>query len=486
MADTIELMKQRVLDMAVRGELVKQHIEEGTAQELISQIKKEKETLLSNSDIKKQDNLPDINAKELPFDIPQSWEWVRMGTVINEIFGGGTPSKTNMVYWNGDIPWASVKDISETDMYLTTTIDSITEEGLENSSAKIVNPGDIVVITRMGLGRIVISKITTAINQDLKGIKLTSQILSKYFLYAYKTLSIEGTGTTVKGITQKALLNTFLPIPPIKEQKRIVSKIEDVFSIIDKIAERKEDALQTIQLIRQTTLQQAIQGKLVEQNGQDEPAIKLLDEIEKEKPTLINKMGVRKPRKTSEVTEDEVLFNIPNSWIWTRLSELGLVIGGGTPKTSVEEYWEKGTISWITPADLSNYNEMYISEGNRKITDLGLEKSSAKLMPSGSVLYSSRAPIGYIAIASNPIATNQGFKSIVPYVMDTNKYIYYHLQAFTDDIESRSSGTTFKEISGTEFGKTLVPLPPLSEQKRIVEKIEHIMELCDQMEELFK
>ena len=172
---------------------------------------------------------------------------------------------------------------------------------------------------------------------------------------------------------------------------------------------------------------------------------------------------------------DEIPFEIPDSWEWVRLSYIGEIVGGGTPKTGETSYWENGDIPWLTPADMKYVKGKYVSGGERFITEKGLNESSAQLMPMGTVLYSSRAPIGYIAIAENDISTNQGFKSLVPFLKEINLYAYYCLIAFTPDIQSRASGTTFKEISGAEFGRTIIPLPPLSEQHRIVAKIEELL-----------
>ncbi|WP_443110694.1 restriction endonuclease subunit S [Caloramator sp. mosi_1] len=165
---------------------------------------------------------------------------------------------------------------------------------------------------------------------------------------------------------------------------------------------------------------------------------------------------------------------------------MGKIVSGGTPKTSVKEYWENGTIPWITPADLGLYKSKYISHGKRFITEIGLIKSSAQLMPRGAVIFSSRAPIGYVAIAKNEICTNQGCKSSVPYVMDMNEYIYYYLMYAAKLINENASGTTFNEISGTEFSNIVLPLPPLAEQKRIVEKVNQIMNLCDELEKVIE
>lgn len=154
-------------------------------------------------------------------------------------------------------------------------------------------------------------------------------------------------------------------------------------------------------------------------------------------------------------------------WAKYKLSELGAIVGGATPSTSVEKYYG-GEIAWVTPKDLSSFSGRYIECGERNITEDGLNSCSAQLLPAGSVLFSSRAPIGYVAIAKNPIATNQGFKSLVP---DTKKvdslFMYYLLKYNKNRIEAMGSGTTFKEVSGATMKNIEVNLPPLAEQKRI-------------------
>ena len=155
------------------------------------------------------------------------------------------------------------------------------------------------------------------------------------------------------------------------------------------------------------------------------------------------------------------------------------VIGGGTPRTSDPSNFEGGDIPWITPADLSGYTQKYISRGARNITRKGLLSSSARLMPSGSVLFSSRAPIGYVVIAANPVATNQGFKSFVLPLSLNSDFIYYYLKRATELALKLASGTTFQEISGRQAAKILVPIAPLFEQHRIVEAIESYLTRLD-------
>lgn len=177
-------------------------------------------------------------------------------------------------------------------------------------------------------------------------------------------------------------------------------------------------------------------------------------------------------------------------WIKCKISDLGDIVSGGTPSTKIVDNWD-GDISWITPKDLSGFYNRFISTGERKISDKGLANSSAKLMPKGSVLFSSRAPIGYVAIASKELSTNQGFKCIVPNGNNYNIFIYYLLKYITDEIKSIAGGSTFSEISGTAFKNVDITIPKLNEQKAIAnilssldDKIELNQKINKNLEEL--
>lgn len=176
------------------------------------------------------------------------------------------------------------------------------------------------------------------------------------------------------------------------------------------------------------------------------------------------------------------LVSIPVSWEWTTLADIGKLYSGGTPKTTEPSNFD-GEIAWITPADLTGYTAKTIENGRRNITQRGLESSSATLMPAKTVMFSSRAPIGYVAIASNEIATNQGFKNIFVGDNIDENYVYHYLKGAKQLAEQHASGTTFKEISGARFAKLPIPLAPLNEQQRIVEKIETLFARLDKGEE---
>ena len=178
------------------------------------------------------------------------------------------------------------------------------------------------------------------------------------------------------------------------------------------------------------------------------------------------------------MTDEENLPELPEGWVWTKLIDIGQIASGGTPSTKDDTNFN-GDIPWLTPADLSGYKGKYITNGRRNISTKGLSNSSAKLIPSGSILYSSRAPIGYIVIAKNPISTNQGFKNLILGDHIFNEYVYYYLKGNKDLAESYASGTTFKELSGKRFSSIPIPLPPLPEQHRIVAKIETLFTRLD-------
>ena len=306
--------------------------------------------------------------------------------------------------------------------------------------------------------------------------KFLSQFLSK------------SRGMGVQHINVEDIRNGFFPLPPLAEQQRIVEQIKKLLGYVDIIDTDAETLEKSITLAKQKILDLAIRGKLVPQDPTDEPASELLKKIKAEKEALVKAGKIKKDKhesfifkgddncyyeqlngKTVDITT-EIPFGLPESWHWCRLRSLGQIVGGGTPSTANQMFWN-GSIPWLSPADLTGYTGMYITHGKKNITEEGLEKSSAVLMPAGSVLYSSRAPIGYVIISKNSISTNQGFKSLVPAIVGMSEFYYFALKARTADIKQRATGTTFKEISGNEFGDTIVPLPPIAEQQRIVQAI---------------
>ena len=441
---------------------------------------------------------------EIPWDIPDSWEWVRFGTIVNFSLGK-TPQRKNPEFWNnGTIPWVSIADMEDGEIIFSTN-EKVNNNALVNSfKNKIVTKGTLLMSFKLTVGKVSILGMNAVHNEAIISINPLideKYIFRDYLFWILPMISQLGdTKSAIKGKTlnSKSLNNLLLPMPNLNQQKKIVKKINELNPLIEQYSNFEEE-LETLNnefptKIKNSILQDAIQGKLVPQNPNDEPASVLLEKIKEEKERLIKEKKIKRNKNESFIFKennhffekignnkpvciDDIPFKIPDSWEWCRLNSLGEIVGGGTPKTKVEEYWKDGTIPWLTPADMKHVKGKYVDYGARNITTIGLEKSSAKLVPKNSIIYSSRAPIGYIAIAKNEICTNQGFKSLVPYDERIIDYIYYCLIALTRDIQSRASGTTFKEISGTKFGETFIPLPPLNEQKRIIKKIDGLIQL---------
>ena len=248
--------------------------------------------------------------------------------------------------------------------------------------------------------------------------------------------------------------------------------------------ERIADTPEAIPRLRRFVLNLAVRGNLVEQDPNAESVSELLRQIAAGKTRLVQAGTIRKPRGLGGDEDLLTPFEIPACWRWVRLDRVGAIVGGGTPSaTDADNFAESGTaVPWLTPADLGNFSNLFISHGTRDLSETGLQNSSATLMPAGTVLFTSRAPIGYVAISTNPISTNQGFKSIVPYVPDCARFIALSMEAFAPEVNANAPGTTFKEVSGKIVAGIPFPLPPLAEQHRIVAKVDALMALCDQLE----
>ena len=285
-----------------------------------------------------------------------------------------------------------------------------------------------------------------------------------------------------------AIANTIISVPPLAEQRRIVAKLDELMVMCDEF-EAAEKQLGTLEnhfseYLPKSILQAAVQGKLVPQNPHDEPATELLERIQNEKARLVKEGKIKKGKTLPPITTGEAPYDLPDGWVWCRLSDIGEIVGGATPLTSESaNYTNPGNgIAWITPADMKNVDNKYISRGSKDITIEGYNSCSTKLLPAESVIFSSRAPIGLLAFAKNELCTNQGFKSIIPYMLSMNKWIFYSLMNMTESIIGRASGTTFLEVSGEFMRKELIPLPPLAEQQRIVAKVDELMVLCNELE----
>lgn len=365
--------------------------------------------------------------------------WGRLGmkyelSELVDIIGGGTPKTSVSEYWNGNIPWISVKDFNNDNRYVYETEKSITQAGLDHSSTKVLSRDDIIISARGTVGELAMISKPMAFNQSCYGIRAKKSINNTFLYYLLKNsinkLKLITHGSVFDTITRDTFSQIEIDLPSLEIQKQIAS----ILSALD-------------------------------------------DKIE-----LNNKINENLEQQAQAFFTDLFITNAKLEWKTGTVSDLGDVVGGGTPSKKVEEYYTNDGIAWITPKDLSNDKSKFITHGETDITDLGLAKSGATLMPRGSVLFSSRAPIGYIAIADGQVSTNQGFKSIVPFDNVGTAYVYYFLKENLSAIENVASGSTFKEVSGGTMKNFPAVIPdddtlakfkqfcsPLLEQQRALE-----------------
>ena len=513
-------LRRKILDLAIRGQLVPQDPADEPASVLLDRIRAEKQKMVKEGKLKAKDikndsiifvgedslhyeKFADGNVKciedEIPFELPEGWAWERLGNVSTIARGGSPrPIEDFLTDDKNGINWIKIGDTEKDGKYILHTKERIKAAGL--SKTRYVRSGDFLLTNSMSFGRPYILKTDGCIHDGWLVIGNIKTVFSQDYLYyalssgfMYTTLSLLAAGSTVKNLKSDTVRSVLFPIPPLDEQERLARRLEELISFIDSINADEGKLVRIIEQTKSKILDLAIRGQLVPQDPNDEPASVLLERIRAEKEELIKQGKIKRDNKESVIfrgednsyyekvggevqcIDNEIPFDIPETWAFVRLKHIGTVIGGGTPKTNVPSFWD-GEIPWLTPADLSGHKEIYVSAGGRNIKREGLDSSSAQLMPAGAVLYSSRAPIGYVAISANPIATNQGFKSVVPYDFSMSEYLYYCLQARTPDIEQRATGTTFKEISGSAMAETIIPLPPIAEQQRIVSCVQSYVE----------
>lgn len=487
-------LKNSILQLAVQGKLVEQKAEEGTARELLEQIKLEKEQLIKDKKIKKSKPLPEITEDEIPFEIPESWEWVRFDEFGNYKKGpfGSALTKAMFVPKGEDTVKvyeqknAIQKDASLGDYYITRDYFESKMKGFE------LFPGDIIVSCAGTIGETYIMPEGTEqgiINQALMRMKLMPSVYVEYFLIYFdvilkQTARKSSKGSAIKNIPPFDELKRYLvPLPPLEEQHRIVAKIEEILPYIDQY----DKAYTKLEIfnkkfpenMKKSILQMAMQGKLVEQRPEEGTADELYEQIVAEKAQLIKDGKIKKEKPLLEIAEDEIPFQIPGSWKWVRFSEV-MDVRDGTHDSP--KYIETGiplvTSKNISGGGLNFSNVKYIS---REDADKINERSK---VDTGDILFAMIGSIG------NPVIVNKDREFCVKNVAlfknyDKSKmcieYVYWFLYREQYIMKKVASGGVQSFISLKVFRNYLFPLPPLEEQKRIVAKIEELLPYCNKL-----
>ena len=473
---TPEQLKASILQYAIQGKLVEQRPEEGTGEELYRQIQAEKQRLIKEGKIKKEKALPEIAEDEIPFDLPDSWKWVRLNAVIVLLSGSDlTPNKYNN----------SCKGIP----YITGASNIEGEKLVINRWTEypnnIAHNGDLLLTCKGTVGK------TTILNEPevhiarqlmaITAIELNLKYL-KYFVESHVDVLKAKAKSLIPGIERDNVLKLLLPLPPLAEQHRIVAKIEELLPYVDRYAAAYEKLEQFNakfpEDMKKSILQYAIQGKLVEQRPEEGTGKELYRQIQEEKKRLIKEGTSKKEKPLAEIAEDEIPFDIPENWKWVQLGNLASINGGFAFKST--NYTTEG----VRVIRISDFNETGFV--NDKIVRYPYDDSLSQyvLDVKNILLCMTGGTVGkslFITKLDEKMVVNQRVATIkVESVLP--EYVYQVILApITQKVIQDSKNSTNDNISMDTIKSFLIPLPPLAEQKRIVAKLEEILPLCERL-----
>ena len=473
-------LKDKILQLAIQGKLVEQDKNDEPASELLQRIKEERDKLIKEKKIRKPKKLPPIEEDEKPFEIPEGWEWVRLGEVANNHDSKRKPvsvkNRDNLEkiydYYGATGAIDKVDDFIFDGLYLL-----IGEDG-----GNFFNDKDVAFIVQGKFWA----------NNHVHVLDCYSEILTKYIKNVLNSINFGDreliTGIAVPKLNQTNLNNILIPLPPLAEQKRIVEKVDELFALIDELDSNKKDLLEVINLTRNQVLQEAIQGKLVEQNPEDEPASVLIQRIKEERDKLVREGKIKKQKPLPEITEEEKLFEIPEGWEWVRLGEAFLSINnganikqhpskGGYPITRIEtiadSYIDRERMGYGDIYEIEGFDKYILKNGDILMSHINSVKHLGK-----TAYYEKRDD--EIIIHGMNLLCLRSSKEALNY-----KYANYFFNSLTfkdsiQDIIKRAVNQA--SINITNLSKKILPLPPLAEQKRIVEKVDMIMNMLDELE----
>ena len=463
-------LRQKILDLAIRGKLVPQNPNDEPASVLIERIKAEKERLIKEGKIKKSKKPAKTSDtphyQNVPFVVPDNWVWCRLDDLAFYKKGPFGSSLTKAMFvQKGDDTYKvyEQKNAIQKDHELGSYY--ISKEKYCSLSSFAVHPYDIIVSCAGTIGETYVLPQNIQegiINQALMLIRLYNREIERFYLLyfdfilkqeAYK----ESKGTAIKNIPPFDVLKNFLiPIPPKEEQNRILSEVDKWMSFVNAIETNSNDLQTIIKQTKNKILDLAIHGKLVPQDPNDEPAIKLLKRINPDFTPCDNGHYTQLP------------FEAPQNWSWTKLGKIGKWQSGSTPSRLNKDYYN-GNIPWLKTGDL---NDGYIIHIPEYITEKALNETSVKLNPAGSVLIAMYgATIGKIGILTFPATTNQACCACEVFNGIDKEFLFLFLLSYREEFIKMGGGGAQPNISKEKIVNTYIPLPPFSEQKRIINAV---------------
>ena len=478
-----QALREKILDLAMRGKLVPQDPNDEPASVLLEKIKAEKEQLIKEKKIKKSKPLAPITDDEKPFDIPDSWEWVRLGDVITILRGGSPrPIKKYLTDDPQGINWIKIGDSKPNSKYIEYAAEKIIPEGL--SKTRIVSKGDFLLSNSMSFGRPYILKINGAVHDGWLILSDYDHLFNKDYLYYLLSSGFINTqfmnlatGSTVKNLNRERVANTIAVVPPLKEQSRIAAKIAQLFALLRKVESSTQQYAKLQTLLKSKVLDLAMRGKLVEQDPHDEPASVLLERIKAEKEQLVKEGKIKKSKPLPPIADDEKPFDIPDSWEWVRLGDIFSINDRNKTNTETE-------VGFLPMKDISDgYDGTYTFETRKwgevksgythiKDGDIAL----AKITPCFQNLKScivNELPNGIGAATTEIYALNPILRSLsylYVYFLKSPFFIKSGMKNFTGNVGQQRVPKKFVEMF-------VIPLPPLDEQIRIKKCLVKLLDL---------
>lgn len=484
MIDT-KALRNKILDLAISGKLTEQLPEDGNAEDLYAQIQEEKARLTAEGKIKKQKPMPPITEDEILFEIPENWKWVRLSEICNQITDGThkTPK-----YQKTGVPFISVKNISHG--YLDLSDIKYISEKEHNELIKRCKPerGDILICRIGTLGRSLVIKTEYEFSMfvSLGLVKPNSFVESDYLVcalnsgYGYSWIDMVKAGGAMHAfkINLNDLNKFAFPLPPLAEQKRIVSAVENAFAVIDKIEKAQESYYANQEVLKNKIIDAGIRGKLTEQLPEDGNAEDLYAQIQEEKARLIAEGKIKKEKPLPPISEDEIPFEIPKNWKWVRLGEIVRVVSGtsyakGDVCNNGIRVLRGGNIQ--EPSVIYEDNDVFVPSTYRD-NDKSIKESDVVIVASTG----SEKAIGKAGIVRKNDENAQigAFLRIVrAYNSLTSKYIglFFLTKMYKNHIRNQAKGTNINNIKESYITEICFPLPPLKEQEMISEAIGGIL-----------
>ena len=478
-------LKNSILQLAIQGKLVEQREEEGTAKELLEKIESEKKQLIKEGKIKKTKPLPEITEDEIPFDIPENWKWVKLEQLAT-ITGGYAFKSTN--YTEQGVRVIRISDFNERGFVDNKIVRHPYDDSLEMF---LLEKNNILLCMTGGtVGKsLFVKEIDEPMitNQRVATIKISHGLLPEYINYIILSSIIQNIiriskNSTNDNISMDTIKRFPIPLPPLEEQKRIVAKIEELMPYVDQYdkayTEVEELNKKFPEDMQKSILQYAIQGKLVEQREEDGSAEELYQQIQEEKARLIKEGKIKKTKALPEITEDEIPFDIPDNWKWVRLGSLAeLITKGSSPSWQGVKYVNQGLL-FVTSENVGI--EQLLLDNPKYLEEKFNELQGRSILKKDDILTNIvGASIGRTTIYDRDELANinQAVCLIRLINSNMNGYIVKYLNSYVayKIMMNDKVDTARANISLTNISDFVVPLPPLEEQKRIVEKIEELL-----------